>query len=69
MAKIANLAIEAFPVSPIPKDITKRREYMQKLSEEISDIWNKLDDKFYEYPENLEEKVIAYVKKNLNEFE
>ncbi len=69
MAEILNNAIKAFPTLPIPKDTEQRRELMEDISENISETWDKLDDKFYEYPENLAGLVIEYVKVNKREFE
>jgi len=69
MAELLNQAIQLFPTLPIPKDTEIRREFLIELPENISDKWDKLDDKFYEYPENLVGLVIEYVKKNRNQFE
>ncbi|ESU25214.1 hypothetical protein FSS13T_18560 [Flavobacterium saliperosum S13] len=65
--KTANLiseAINAFPKLPVSKDTETRRITMQDLSEEISEKWNQLDDKFYEYEENIMNYLIEYIKKN-----
>ena len=69
MAEILNHAIKIFPSLPVPKDTEIRREVMEDLSEEITDRWYKLDDEFYEYPENLAGLVINYVKTNKVKFE
>ncbi|TVZ47482.1 DMP19 family protein [Olleya sp. Hel_I_94] len=69
MAEILNRAIRAFPTSPIPKDEEQRREYMEDVPENISETWDKLDDEFYKYPENLAGLVIEYVKANKEELE
>jgi hypothetical protein len=69
MAEILNQAIKVFPSLPIPKDTGVRRELMEDLPEEISYKWDKLDNEFYEYPENLSGLVIEYVKLNKEKFE
>ena len=69
MAEILNSAIKEFPTLPIPKDTEQRRELMEDIPDSISDTWDKLDDEFYEYPENLTELVIEYVRANKKEFE
>ena len=63
-AKIIYDAIQAFPKLPISKDTQTRRNIMEDLSDEISEKWNKLDDKFYEYEENIMSYVIEYMRKN-----
>ena len=68
-AKILNSAIKAFPTLPVPKDTEQRRELMEDIPDNISENWDKLDDEFYEYPENLAGLVIEYVKTNKKEFE
>ena len=42
---------------------------MEDIPEHISELWDKLDDEFYKYPENLAGLVIEYVKSNKTEFE
>jgi hypothetical protein len=69
IAEILNSAIKAFPTLPIPKDTEQRRELMEDIPKNISETWDKLDDEFYEYPENLAGLVIEYVKTNKKEFE
>lgn len=68
-ADIFDQAVKAFPVFPIPKDIEKRRKFMEKLPKEIFEKWAALDDKFYDYPENLSELVIEFVKTHRDKFE
>ncbi len=69
IAELLNQAIKIFPTLPIPKDTEIRREFMQDTPETITDKWDKLDDQFYEYPENLAGLVIEYVKNNKSRFE
>lgn len=69
MADILNRAIKVFPELPIPKDSEQRREFMEDIPESISDTWDKLDDEFYKYPENLAGLVIEYIKANKEELD
>ena len=69
MAEFLDQAIKAFPILPVPKDTKFRKEIMGDLPGEILDKWAELDDKFYEYPENLAALVIKYVKDNKSKFE
>src|SRR5690606_3072341 len=58
MAEILNRAIKVYPTLPIPKDTEQRREHMEEIPESVSETWDKLDDEFYKYPENLAGLVI-----------
>lgn len=42
---------------------------MEDIPESITDKWSELDEKFYEYPENLTGLIIDYVKNNKSQFE
>ncbi len=65
-ADLIEIAIKAFPVSPVPKDTEIRREIMQNLDERTSNIWDDLDNKFYEYEENIAGLLIDYIKLNID---
>jgi hypothetical protein len=67
-AKIIEEAYKEFPLSPIPKDNDKRREILEKIDAKTSEKWNELEDKFYEYEENIGGLLLEYVKKNRSEF-
>jgi len=67
-ASIFQKALDAFPVSPVPKDEGERREILDELDDEVSDVWNALEDRFYECEENLTEQLIAYVQTHRPEF-
>lgn len=69
MRSILDEAIKSFPITPVPKDTEKRRKYMDDLPESVIDSWERLDNKFYEYPESLAGLVIEYVKENKKSFE
>ncbi|MFB9865480.1 DMP19 family protein [Rufibacter immobilis] len=69
MKKILDEAINSFPVTPVPKDTQKRRELIDDLPESISDNWERLDNEFYKYPDNLGGLVIEYVKNNKKSFQ
>ncbi len=58
-------AIKAFPVSPVPKDTETRREIMQNLNEDTTKVWDDLDDKFYEYEDNIAGLLIDYIKQHI----
>jgi hypothetical protein len=58
-------AIKLFPVLPVSKDTKTRRRILQYLDERISEEWDKLDSKFYEYEENIVDLLIEYMKANI----
>ena len=68
-ADLVEQAIKAFPSLPIPKDTEVRRPLMNDLPESISDTWDELDGKYYEYPEDIAGLIIEYVKKNKDKFQ
>jgi SpoVK/Ycf46/Vps4 family AAA+-type ATPase len=68
-AKILQKAIDKFPNKVVPQDWEKRKEIVEKLEEKNDDeTWEKLDDKFYEYPDDLNRLNINYITKNKNFF-
>ena len=66
--KIIEEAFKIFPVNPIPKDNEKRQDILENVDEETSKKWNLLEDKFYEYEENISGLLLEFVKKNKSEF-
>jgi hypothetical protein len=68
-AKIVEEAYRYFPENPMPKDNEKRRELLENINEQTSEKWTQLEDKFYLYEENLGGLVLAYVRKNISEFQ
>ena len=65
---IVQKAIDQFPGSYVPKDEVKRQVLMQQIEDTASDIWNGLDQEFYEYKDNLNQLNIEYVRKNSSSF-
>ena len=65
-ADLIEMAIKAFPALPVPKDTETRREIMQNLDESITNVWYELDNKFYEYEENIAGLLIDYIKQNID---
>lgn len=66
--KIIEEAFKLFPVNPIPKDNEKRQDILENVDKETSKKWNALEDKFYEYEENIGGLLLEFVKKNKSEF-
>ncbi len=67
-ADILRKAIEQFPNKTVPKDSDERIEIVEKIETIANEVWNALDEKFYEYQENLNSLNIEYVKKYIDFF-
>lgn len=59
-------AIDLFPSLPIPKDTEARRQIMLGINESISNEWDKLDNKFYQYEDNIAKLLIDYIRRNID---
>ena len=67
-AGIVKKACAVFPNGePLP-DRTEREELLEQIEEQIDDTLSDLDDAFYEYNDDLEGQVLAYVKENQADF-
>ena len=69
IAEMLNQAINAFPSLPVPKDRQVRELVVSDVSQKVLDTWSKLNQEFYQYPENLYELLAEYVKENREKFE
>ena len=63
-AKILQKAIDKFPSKTVPQDSGERQEIVEQIEENNDEVWEKLDDKFYEYPEDLNQLNINYIMQN-----
>jgi hypothetical protein len=61
-------AIDQFPQGHVPKDQTERQNLIEKIEDEASEIWNKLDQRFFEYQDNLNQLNMNYVRENSSYF-
>jgi hypothetical protein len=61
-------AINKFPNSLVPKNNDERNEVLMELESNNENLWTELDNKFYEYEEDIYELLIEYIKKNINDF-
>jgi hypothetical protein len=64
-AELLQQAINVFPNGHVPKDINERKNLMDSF---VDDTWTQLDQKFYAYPENLNELNLEYVRKHKDSF-
>ncbi len=62
-ADILQKAIDQFPNKTVPKDRGERTEIVERIEEVADEVWNDLDQKFYEYEDDLNTLNIEYVNK------
>ncbi|MBK7308902.1 MAG: DMP19 family protein [Chitinophagaceae bacterium] len=67
-ADILQKAIDQFPIKTVPKDRDKRSEIVEQIEEVADEVWNDLDQKFYQYEDNLNALNIEYIKKHKDFF-
>ncbi len=67
-ASILQKAIDQFPNKTVPKDREERTEIVEQIEEAADEIWNELDQKFYEYEDDLNTLNIEYIKKHKDFF-
>ncbi|MDR2939502.1 MAG: DMP19 family protein [Clostridiales bacterium] len=67
-ADILERAISKFPNGIVPQDVETRHELLIAFEEDDIEFLNRLDDEFYEYPEDLLALNIDYIKKNIKDF-
>jgi len=67
-ADILQKAIDQFPDKTVPKDRDKRTEIVEQIEEVADEVWNDLDQKFYQYEDNLNALNIEYIKKHTDFF-
>lgn len=67
-ADILQSAIDQFPDKKVPSDRDERIELVGQIEETANEKWEELDQKFFEYKDNLNSLNIEYVKKHRTEF-
>ena len=67
-ADILQSAIDQFPDKKVPSDRDERIELVAQVEETANEKWEDLDQKFFEYKDNLNSLNIEYVKKYRTEF-
>ena len=65
---IVERAISVFPENKIPKESEVLEEILEDIEEKADPLWEKLEEEFYEYNEDIYELMITYIKKNLKDF-
>ncbi len=67
-AAILQEAINQFPGKIVPEDKHKRQEIIEQIEESANEKWEELDQKFFEYVDNLNLLNIEYVRQNRGDF-
>jgi hypothetical protein len=67
-ARIVENAVAAFPYGPPPRDFEPRQELLADATSETVELWNQLDQEFFNYPDNLTDLLYAFVKAHPEEF-
>jgi hypothetical protein len=67
-ADIVQKANDQFPGKIVPKDRDKRQLILEEIVDKTSEIWEELDQKFYEYQDNLNSLNMDYIKKHKDKF-
>jgi hypothetical protein len=67
-ADILQKAIDQFPNKLVPKDRDERTEIVEQIEETANEVWDDLDQKFYEYEDDLNSLNIEFVKKHKDFF-
>ena len=67
-ADILQSAIDQFPNKKVPRDRDERIDLVGQIEETVNEKWEELDQKFFEYKDDLTSLNIEYVKKHRTEF-
>jgi Domain of unknown function (DUF4375) len=62
-ADILQKAIDQFPGKTVPKDRDERVEIVEQIEETDNEVWEELDENFFEYEDDLNTLNIEYIKK------
>ena len=67
-AEILQMAIDQFPEKIVPQDRTKRQEILEQIKDTTVPIWEKLEQKFFEYQDDLNILNLNFVGQHTNDF-
>ena len=67
-AAILQQAIDEFPSGQVPKDWSKRNELLESIEDRADEIWEGLDQQFYNYDDDLNSLNLEYVIQNRSSF-
>jgi len=61
-------AIDQFPNRIVPQDRLKRQEILTQIEKKAEPVWDSLDEKFYDYEDDLNALNFAFIKQNKDKF-
>ena len=67
-AQILQKAVDLFPNKTVPKDRDERIEAIRAIEGFATDIWEELDQEFYEYREDLNLLNLTFIEKHITAF-
>lgn len=67
-AEIVKEANSQFPNQEILSDRGERRETLLQIEDIAQPVWDKCDEKFYKYQENILDLLVNYIKENKEKF-
>jgi hypothetical protein len=67
-AQILQKAIDQFPDNKVPQDRNKRIELVEQMEVTSNDVWEELEEKFFEYEDNLNMLNLSFVKQHKSDF-
>lgn len=68
MADIMANANAVWPDKKVPEGQTQREVILDKIEDQAEPVWEKCDQAFYRYPDNIAVLLIEYVKKHKKDF-
>jgi hypothetical protein len=67
-AKLLQKAIDQFPNKKVPQDRDERIELVEQIEEIANEVWEELEQKFFEYNDDLNSLNLDYVSQHKSEF-
>ena len=67
-ADILQKAIDQFPDKQVPRDRDERIDAVEQIEQMANEVWDELDQKFYEYKDDLNSLNLNYIKKHPGDF-
>ncbi|MCA9955580.1 MAG: DMP19 family protein [Ardenticatenaceae bacterium] len=66
--ELLETAIAQFPDSYVPKNQSEREDIIDRIEDDASPVWQKLEAKFYRHEENIYDLMLAYISANIKKF-
>ncbi len=67
-ADILQKAIEQFPDKKVPQDKDERIELVEQIEETANEVWEELDQKFFEYADDLNTLNLNFIRQHKADF-